>query len=118
MPTEEEILSSIHQEDINATEEVIEQEEEEEQSEDKQERIPWNLTIMTTALNEIKFGLLSQPANESSSGWLAHVKSLDTLPNQIKKAQWSGLNKQHSIHSLKNRPLFPPFFFFSCYTRA
>ncbi|POV99988.1 hypothetical protein PSTT_13427 [Puccinia striiformis] len=92
MPTKEEILSSIHQEDINATEEVIEQEEEE-QSEDKQERIPWNLTTMRTALNEIKFGLLSQPANESSSGWLAHVKSLDTLANQIEKAQWSGLTQ-------------------------
>ncbi|POW17710.1 hypothetical protein PSTT_00318 [Puccinia striiformis] len=74
IPTEEEILSSMDREDLDATEEAKEQEED--QSEDEQERIPWNLKNMRTALNEIKFGLLSQPANKSSSGWLPHIKSL------------------------------------------
>ncbi|KAI7967357.1 hypothetical protein MJO29_000634 [Puccinia striiformis f. sp. tritici] len=85
IPTEEEILSSMDREDPDATEEAKEQEED--QSEDEQERIPWNLKTMRTALNEIKFGLLSQPANESSSGWLPHIKSLDTLADQIEQAQ-------------------------------
>ncbi|KNF00910.1 hypothetical protein PSTG_05802 [Puccinia striiformis f. sp. tritici PST-78] len=96
IPTEEEILSSMDREDLDATEEAKEQEED--QSEDEQERIPWNLNTMRTALNEIKFGLLSQPANEFSSGWLPHIKSLDTLADQIKQAQWSGL-KQTTLDS-------------------
>ncbi|KAI9608297.1 hypothetical protein KEM48_003228 [Puccinia striiformis f. sp. tritici PST-130] len=96
IPTKEEILSSMDGEDLDATEEAKEQEED--QSEDEQEQIPWNFNTMRTALNEIKFGLLSQPANEFSSGWLPHIKSLDTLANEIKQAQWSGL-KQTTLNS-------------------
>ncbi|POW10326.1 hypothetical protein PSTT_06119 [Puccinia striiformis] len=99
MPTEEDILASMHQEDAHSSkEDEEEQGPEEDILDDEPERIPWNLTKMKTALNEIEFGLLSQPANEFSSSWLPSIHSLQSLAGKIEQAQWSGL-KQTTLNS-------------------
>ncbi|KAH9453174.1 hypothetical protein Pst134EA_033100 [Puccinia striiformis f. sp. tritici] len=99
MPTEEDILASMHQEDAHSSKEDEEEQGlEEDILDDEPERIPWNLTKMKTALNEIEFGLLSQPANEFSSSWLPSIHSLRSLAGKIEQAQWSGL-KQTTLNS-------------------
>ncbi|POV98529.1 hypothetical protein PSTT_14382 [Puccinia striiformis] len=95
MPTEEEIVASMQQEADADTEE---NQEEQSESEDQPEPIPWNLTKMKAALNEIEFGLLSQPVNKFASAWMPHIDSLQSQSSQIGKAQWSGL-KQTTLDS-------------------
>ncbi|KAI9616760.1 hypothetical protein KEM48_005000 [Puccinia striiformis f. sp. tritici PST-130] len=70
----------------------------EDTSDDEPEQILWNLTKMKTTLNEIEFGLLSQPANEFSGSWVPSIHSLQSLAGKIRQAQWSGL-KQTTINS-------------------
>ncbi|KNF01369.1 hypothetical protein PSTG_05469 [Puccinia striiformis f. sp. tritici PST-78] len=95
MPTEEEIVASMQQE---ANADTEENQEEQSESEDQPEPIPWNLTKMKAALNEIEFGLLSQPVNKFASAWMPHIDSLQSQSSQIGKAQWSGL-KQTTLDS-------------------
>ncbi|PLW26659.1 hypothetical protein PCASD_20185 [Puccinia coronata f. sp. avenae] len=88
IPTNEEIVNHVR--GVEVEQENIEQEDE---SNQEPEREPWSLSKMRAALNEIEFGLLSQPASDSSPSWLPHVKSLQSLRSQLIDAQWSGLKQ-------------------------
>ncbi|KAH9441406.1 hypothetical protein Pst134EB_030072 [Puccinia striiformis f. sp. tritici] len=90
MPTEDDILASMNQEDLDITDEADKEENDTEdpESDGEPERVAWNLTKMKTTLNEIEFGLFSQPVNQSSSSWMPHIKSLRLLATQIEEAQW------------------------------
>ncbi|POV95787.1 hypothetical protein PSTT_16024, partial [Puccinia striiformis] len=99
MPTEEDTLAGMHQEDAHGSKEDKEdQAPAEDTSDDEPEQILWNLTKTKTTLHEIEFGLLSQPANEFSGGWLPPIHSLRSLAGKIKQAHWSGL-KQTTLNS-------------------
>ncbi|PLW49142.1 hypothetical protein PCASD_03002 [Puccinia coronata f. sp. avenae] len=74
IPTDKEIVNHVR--GVEVEQENIEQEDE---SDQEPECEPWSLSKMRAALNEIEFGLLSQPASDSSPSWLPHVKSLQSL---------------------------------------
>ncbi|KAA1118791.1 hypothetical protein PGT21_006087 [Puccinia graminis f. sp. tritici] len=102
IPSDKEILRAIRQENQEIVQEELE-EEQDQDIDDQPERVPWSLTQMKTALNEIQFGLLSQPESKFSGAWLAQIKSIELLQAQIKDAQWSGL-KQTTIDSFLTQP--------------
>ncbi|KAH9441410.1 hypothetical protein Pst134EB_030076 [Puccinia striiformis f. sp. tritici] len=102
MPTEDDILASMNQEDLDITDEADKEENDTEdpESDGEPERVAWNLTKMKTTLNEIEFGLFSQPVNQSSSSWMPHIKSLRLLATQIEEAQWSDEQERPSNKSI------------------
>ncbi|KAI9605912.1 hypothetical protein H4Q26_004282 [Puccinia striiformis f. sp. tritici PST-130] len=73
MPSDDEILASMNKEDLDV-DVVSEEENEQEDSNEEVERVPWNLTQMRTALNEIEFVFsANQPTSFKKPGRLTLI---------------------------------------------